>query len=128
MLADLVDRNLRTDYTILAVLDGSKALAKAVRAGGASVLVQRCQVYKLRNVTEQLPESMRPSVKKAMQQAYRARNAKTAKRLLSNLLKRLRSGYLRDWQEVGAPQGARRVTCVRPRGVRATTVRELLAG
>jgi hypothetical protein len=36
LLAELVERNLRTDYTILAVLDGSKALAKTVRAVGAS--------------------------------------------------------------------------------------------
>ena len=94
LLADLVERGLRTDYTILAVLDGSKALAKAVRAvWGKRVLIQRCQVHKLRNVTDQLPESMRPAVKKAMQQAYRARNATTAKRLLSNLLHRLRSEH-----------------------------------
>lgn len=94
LLADLVERNVRTDYTILAVLDGSKALAKAVRmVWGKRVLIQRCQVHKLRNVTEQLPETARPSVKKAMQQAYRARNAKTAKRLLTNLLKRLRSEH-----------------------------------
>jgi putative transposase len=94
LLADLVERNLRTDYTILAVLDGSKALAKAVRAvWGKRVLIQRCQVHKLRNVTDQLPESMRPSVKKAMQQAYRTRSAKTAKRLLTNLLQRLRSEH-----------------------------------
>ncbi|HKY35099.1 MAG TPA: IS256 family transposase [Polyangiaceae bacterium] len=94
LLADLVERNLRTDYTILAVLDGAKALAKAVRAvWGKRVLIQRCQVHKLRNVTDQLPESMRPSVKKTMQQAYRARNAKTAKRLLANLLQRLRAEH-----------------------------------
>jgi putative transposase len=94
LLADLVERNLRTDYTILAVLDGAKALAKAVRTvWGKRVLIQRCQVHKLRNVTDQLPESMRPSVKKTMQQAYRARNAKTAKRLLANLLQRLRSEH-----------------------------------
>jgi transposase-like protein len=94
LLADLVERNLRTDYTILAVLDGSKALAKAVRAvWGKRVLIQRCQVHKLRNVTDQLPESMRPSVKKTMQQAYRARSAKTAKRLLTNLLRKLRSEH-----------------------------------
>jgi putative transposase len=94
LLADLVDRNLRTDYTILAVLDGAKALAKAVRTvWGKRVLIQRCQVHKLRNVTEQLPESMRPSVKKTMQQAYRSRSAKTAKRLLANLLQRLRSEH-----------------------------------
>jgi transposase-like protein len=94
LLADLVDRNLRTDYTILAVLDGSKALAKAVRVvWGKRVLIQRCQVHKLRNVTDQLPESMRASVKKSIQQAYRARNAATAKRLLTNLLQRLRSEH-----------------------------------
>lgn len=94
LLADLVERNLRTDYTILAVLDGAKALAKAVRTvWGKRVLIQRCQVHKLRNVTEQLPESMRPPVKKTMQQAYRARSAKTAKRLLTNLLQRLRSEH-----------------------------------
>jgi len=94
LLADMVERGLRTDYTILAVLDGSKALAKAVRAvWGKRVLIQRCQVHKLRNVTDQLPESMRPAVKKTMQQAYRARNARTAKRLLANLLQRLRSEH-----------------------------------
>jgi len=94
LLADLVERNLRTDYTILAVLDGAKALAKAVRTvWGKRVLIQRCQVHKHRNVADQLPESMRPSVKKIMQQAYRSRNAKTAKRLLTNLLQRLRSEH-----------------------------------
>lgn len=94
LLADLVDRNLRTDYTILAVLDGSKALAKAVRTvWGKRVLIQRCQVHKLRNVTEQLPESMRASVKRTMQQAYRARSATTAKKQLTNLLQRLRSEH-----------------------------------
>ena len=94
LLADLVDRNLRTDYGILAVLDGSRALAKAVRTvWGKRVLIQRCQVHKLRNVTEHLPESMRASVKKSMQQAYRARNATTAKRLLANLRQRLRSDH-----------------------------------
>jgi transposase-like protein len=93
-LADLVERNLRTHYTILAVLDGAKALAKAVRTvWGKRVLIQRCQMHELRNVADQLPESMRPSVKKAMQQAYRARNAKTAKRLLTNLLQRLRGEH-----------------------------------
>lgn len=94
LLADLVDRNLRTHYTILAVLDGSKALAKAVRTvWGKRVLIQRCQVHKLRNITEQLPESMRASVKRTMQQAYRARNVTTAKKQLTSLLQRLRSEH-----------------------------------
>ena len=42
---------------MLFVIDGSKALAKAIRAKfGARALVQRCQVHKRRNVEEHLPE------------------------------------------------------------------------
>ena len=60
LLADLRDRNMRTDRTTLVVIDGSKALAKAVRdVFGRRALIQRCQVHKTRNVLDQLPEDMR---------------------------------------------------------------------
>jgi transposase-like protein len=94
LLSDMVQRGLRTDYTILAVLDGSKALSKAVRAvWHKRALIQRCQAHKLRNVLDQLPEKARPAVKAAMRQAYRAKNAKRAKTLLTNLLRRLRDDH-----------------------------------
>ncbi len=46
LLANLQSRGLRTDCSLLAILDGSKALRKAVRATfGDAALVQRCQVH-----------------------------------------------------------------------------------
>src|SRR5262245_44839144 len=47
LLTDLRERNLRTDRTTLVVLDGAKALSKAVRElFGVSALIQRCQCHK----------------------------------------------------------------------------------
>lgn len=94
LLADLQARGLRTDRAILAVLDGSKALAKAVRTVfGARVRIQRCQAHKTRNVTDQLPDSMRTSVRQTMQQAYRSKNPTRAKKQLDNLARRLRNEH-----------------------------------
>jgi putative transposase len=94
LLADLQERSLPTGKTILAVLDGSKALAKAVRdVFGGRALVQRCQVHKMRNILDQLPEDMRPSVREALRQAYRSGNAERAKKLLVNLARRLRADH-----------------------------------
>ena len=50
LLANLHSRGLRT-FSLLVILDGSKALRKAVRTiFGEAALVQRCQVHKMRNV------------------------------------------------------------------------------
>jgi putative transposase len=47
LLADLVDRGLRFEHGILAVIDGSKALRKAVaKVFGTNALVQRCTLHK----------------------------------------------------------------------------------
>lgn len=74
LLADLRDRGLNTDRPILAVIDGSKALAKAVRdVFGGKALIQRCQAHKTRNVLDQLPDGQRPSVRQALREALRLR-------------------------------------------------------
>lgn len=87
-------RGLRTDQALLVVIDGGKALAKAVRdVFGPFALVQRCQVHKTRNVVEQLPENKRGGVRKAMYDAYRSRSADTARRLLNNLERTLRKNH-----------------------------------
>jgi transposase-like protein len=53
LLANLQSRGLRTDRSVLVILDGSQALRKAVRATfGDAALVQRCQVHKMRNILE----------------------------------------------------------------------------
>ena len=90
LLADLVERGLATDRTLLFVIDGAKALHKAISDSfGERALIQRCREHKKRNVTDALPERMRSSVRSAMSQAYATRDAKRAARLLDNLARRL---------------------------------------
>ena len=56
LLANLVERGLPTDSSLLFVLDGSKALRKAVKATfGKRALIQRCLAHKARNVLSYLP-------------------------------------------------------------------------
>jgi transposase-like protein len=94
LLSDLRERGIRTDRTVLVVIDGSKALAKAVRdVFGARALIQRCQAHKARNVLDQLPEDVRPSVRQALRQAYAAGDAHRAKKQLQNLARRLRDEH-----------------------------------
>jgi putative transposase len=94
LLTDLRDRGLRTDRAVLVVIDGGKALAKAVRnVFGARAVVQRCQAHKVRNVVEQLPDELRPSVRQAMRDAYAASDADRARTMLVNLARRLRDEH-----------------------------------
>ena len=71
LLADLVDRGLRLSDEQLYVLDGAKALRKAVRdVAGPKALVQRCQIHKSRNVCGHLPERERPWVQAKLSKAW----------------------------------------------------------
>jgi putative transposase len=57
LLADLVDRGLDPEQAILFVIDGGKALRKAIRdVFGEHALVHRCHRHKERNVGDLLPE------------------------------------------------------------------------
>jgi len=90
LLADLVERGLDTNRSLLIVIDGAKALHKAViEVFGARGLIQRCREHKKRNVTDALPERLRAAVRSAMNQAYATGNAGRARRLLDNLARRL---------------------------------------
>ncbi len=94
LLADLIERGLNPDRTILVVIDGAKALRKAVlEVFGERALLQRCQAHKKRNVTEALPQRLRASVQSAMNQAYATGDPKRARRLLENLARRLESDH-----------------------------------
>jgi putative transposase len=94
LLANLQSRGLHTDRSLLVILDGSKALHKAVRMMfGDAALVQRCQIHKLRNVLDHLPERQRPWVKAILQRAYRQDEVAAATRLLQDLARRLDGEY-----------------------------------
>jgi len=71
LLADLVDRGLDVEQGMLFVIDGSKALRKAVRlVFGNDVPVQRCVQHKERNVLDHLPERDREAVKARLRRAW----------------------------------------------------------
>jgi putative transposase len=90
LLANLQHRGLRTDRSLLVILDGSPALRKAVRAiFDTAALIQRCQVHKMRNVLDHLPERQRPWVQTILRRAYASPDVKTATRLLQDLARRL---------------------------------------
>jgi len=94
VLADLIERGLPTDRTLLFVIDGAKALHRAVSdIFGERALIQRCRERKKRNVTDALPERMGASVRSAMTQAYATRDAQRATKLLENLARRLEADH-----------------------------------
>jgi transposase-like protein len=94
LLANLQSRGLRTDRSLLVILDGSTALRKAVRAiFGEAALVQRCQVHKTRNILEYLSDRDRVWARAIVRRAYQATDVKKAQRLLLDLARRLEDEY-----------------------------------
>ncbi|MCC7538793.1 MAG: IS256 family transposase [Deltaproteobacteria bacterium] len=92
LVQSLVERGLRVDDAILFVIDGGKGIRKALRdVFGDRAIVQRCQVHKLRNVKDHLPESRRAYVARQMRDAYKSASASTAKRRLLQLASWLES-------------------------------------
>jgi len=70
LLSDLVERGLDPEQGILFVIDGAKALRKAIRSVFGQVPVQRCVRHKERNVLDHLPERERPAVKQRLRRAW----------------------------------------------------------
>jgi transposase-like protein len=94
LLSDLVERGLDADQPRLWVIDGGKALRRAiVQLFGATALVQRCQEHKRRNVLEHLPEEMHASVKRVLRDVWDSTNAKLAKRQLERLASSLQAQH-----------------------------------
>jgi len=72
LLEDLVERGVRPERKRLFVIDGSKALRKAIDAVfGKGNPVQRCRSHKVRNVTGYLPEHLKGQVRAAMRAAFK---------------------------------------------------------
>jgi putative transposase len=71
VLVGLRERGLDTTRPILVVVDGAKALRRAVTDVFDHPVIQRCQLHKLRNVTDRLPDALASVVAKRMRAAYR---------------------------------------------------------
>ena len=94
LLADLIDRGLKFHNGLLAVIDGSKALRKALKTVfGHHVLVQRCQVHKMRNILDYLPNYKRTWVKRRLQQAWSSETFEEAKNKLHALANSLKKDH-----------------------------------
>ena len=104
LIDNLVERGLDPSAPRLFIIDGSKALSKAIRRTfGRDAAIQRCQVHKARNILERLPKSMHASVKRVLRQAWEMDDADKAEKLIRNLARRLE----RDWKGVSASDSGR---------------------
>jgi putative transposase len=90
LLDDLIGRGLDPTVCRLFIVDGAKALSKAIRRTfGRHTPIQRCQVHKARNILERLPKHLHAGVRKALRQAWELDDADKARRLIENLARRL---------------------------------------
>jgi transposase-like protein len=85
LITGLRDRGLDVTKPVLAVLDGAKALSRAVKDVFDKPLIHRCQEHKIRNVKDKLPEKLRAVTERRMRQAYHAESALKAEGLLTEL-------------------------------------------
>ena len=89
LLDNLFKRGLDPEGCYLFIVDGAKALSKALRRTfGADIPIQRCQIHKARNITDRLPPRHHAAVRRALKQAWELNDADKAERLIRNLARR----------------------------------------
>ena len=99
LLADLVDRGLDPEQAILFVIDGGRALRKAIKdVFGEHALVHRCHRHKERNVCDLLPERDRPQIQVRIRGAW----ALSDHHLARERLELLASELDRTWPDAAA--------------------------
>jgi putative transposase len=112
LIDNLIERGLDPTVRRLFIIDGSKALSKAIkRTFGRDTPIQRCQIHKARNILERLPKSMHASVRSVLRQAWEMDDAAKAEKLLRNLARRLERDWLDEMLTVtrlGLPRELRR--------------------
>ena len=85
LIVGLRERGLDVTRPILAVIDGSRALRRAITDVFDKPVIQRCQLHKIRNVIDKLPEQLKSLVQRRMRDAYHAQSALTAQARLQTL-------------------------------------------
>jgi putative transposase len=93
LLVGLRDRGLEVTRPILVVIDGAKALRRAVTDVFDHPIIQRCQLHKLRNVTDRLPDALASTVAKRMRRAYHHADALVAEADLEALARELHRSH-----------------------------------
>jgi len=91
LLSDLVARGFSFDQGLLCVIDGAKALEKAVReVFGGYAVIQRCQWHKRENVVSYLNESDKESYRRRLQRAYEKSDHEEAREALLTIHQELK--------------------------------------
>jgi transposase-like protein len=75
LLVGLRERGLDTTRPILCVIDGAKALHRAITDVLDHPVIARCQLHKIRNVRDKLPQRLGGPVEHRMRAAYHAASA-----------------------------------------------------
>jgi transposase-like protein len=90
LIDNLVERGLDPAVPRLFIIDGAKALSKAIRRTfGRHTPIQRCQIHKARNIMGRLPPSLHAAVRRVLRQAWELDDAEKAEKLIRNLARRL---------------------------------------
>jgi hypothetical protein len=89
LLTGLRDRGLDTSRAIFVGIDGGRALHAAVTQVFDHPVIARCQLHKIRNVADKLPDHLAAAVTKRMRTAYHAESALAAEAQLEALAKEL---------------------------------------
>jgi putative transposase len=85
LLVGLRERGLDTTRPILCVIDGAKALHRAITDVFDHPMIGRCQLHKVRNVRDKLPQRLGGPVEHRMRTAYHAASALDAEAQLEAL-------------------------------------------
>lgn len=94
LLTDLVDRGFSISEGALAVIDGAKALTKALReVFGDTLAIQRCTVHKTRNVLDHVANSDQSRIRQRIRKAYQEPTAEAALKALKALAGDLEHDY-----------------------------------
>src|SRR6266545_345853 len=85
LIDDLCERGLCREQATLLVLDGSKALRKAVLAAwGRYAIIQRCQLHKKRNIQAHVPDRHWDEIRRRLNDAYNETDYGRALKILKN--------------------------------------------
>lgn len=94
LLRDLIRRGLEVEVARLFIVDGSKGLNSAIQSVFQGwCRIQRCQIHKLRNIREHLPEGHRAWVTTRLRAAFKNPDAEKGERKARQLIQELQEEH-----------------------------------
>lgn len=126
LVADLADRGLDVSRGVLFVVDGSKALSRAIEGVfGEKALIQRCRLHKERNVIDHLPSGEHAWVRRKLRAAWAKEDPGEAHRELEALARAL--GRKHPGAAASLREGLEETLTVTRLGVRGTLLKTVFS-